>query len=188
MTNPDKKKNFGLSAEQFAELRQKLAAGDDEELFEHIFLLHFKECLNYVIQEDKAPEHLAYDATMDAFLSFRMKVAQGKINYGNLRYLLTRMARQHYYKRAKKESSIGLDLIQDPVSEPDVDFEGNTLDLLTAGWKKLGEACKKLLHAFYYRNKALKDIALATNRKPDALRKQKQRCLDSLRAQLLPGK
>lgn len=181
MINVPEDNNFGLSAERFAELSQQLARGEDEELFEHVFLEHFETCLNFVIQKDQALEHLAYDATMDAFLTFRMKITQGKIHYGNLRYLLTRMARQHYYKRAKKESSIGLDNIQDPAVAPDVDFESSAWDLLADGWSKLGETCKKLLYAFYYRNQALKDIALATDRKPEALRKQKQRCLETLR-------
>jgi len=177
----DKKKNFGLSAEQFNDLRQKLVSGENEQLFEHVFLAHFKECLEYVVKEDRAPDHLAYDATMDAFLTFRMKIVQGKVDYGNLRYLLTRMARQHYYKRAKKESSVSLDLIHDPGVEPDVSFEPAARELLEKGWKVLGDTCKKLLHAFYYRGQALKDIALATKRKPEALRKQKQRCLATLR-------
>ncbi|MEM9526354.1 MAG: hypothetical protein AAGA31_07075 [Bacteroidota bacterium] len=181
MINSQEDNNFGLSAERFTELSQQLANGDGEELFEHIFLVHFQSCLEFVIQKDQAPEHLAYDATMDAFLTFRMKVTQGKITYGNLRYLLTRMARQHYYKRARKESSIGLDTIQDPGVAPDIDFEPSAWDLLASGWSKLGDTCKKLLYAFYYRNQALKAIALATDRKPEALRKQKQRCLQVLK-------
>lgn len=181
MINAQEDNNFGLSAERFTELSQQLAAGEGEELFEHVFLIHFQICLDFVVQKDQAPKDLAYDATMEAFLMFRMKVAEGKITYGNLRYLLTRMARQHYYKKVKKESSIGLDTIQDPAVAPDVDLDASAWDLLSSGWSKLGDACKKLLHAFYYRNQTLKDIALGTDRKPEALRKQKQRCLEALK-------
>jgi len=173
-------KNFGLSEAAFKDLQSKLRTGD-EQLFEHIFLRHFEPCLKYVVSEDKAPEDVAYDATMDAFLTFRMKVAQGKINYGNLRFLLTRMARQHYYKRAKKENSVSLDLIQPPSETPDMELGDSTVELLQKGWKSLGEKCQKLLYAFYYLNQELKDIAAKTNRKPEALRKQKQRCLEQLR-------
>lgn len=173
-------KNFGLSEAAFEELQKKLSTGD-EQLFEHVFLRHFEPCLKYVINEDKAPADVAYDVTMDAFLTFRMKVAQGKIKHGNLRFLLTRMARQHYYKRAKKENSVSLDLIQPPSETPAIDLDDSAAEMLQEGWKSLGEKCRKLLHAFYYLNQELKDIALRTDRKPETLRKQKQRCVERLR-------
>lgn len=185
MTNTEEK-NFGLSEADFKDLQNKLVAGN-EQLFEHIFLRHFEPCLQYVVNEDNAPEDIAYDATMDAFLTFRMKVAQGKINYGNLRFLLTRMARQHYYKRAKKEQSVSLDLIPPPSEIPEVELGDSAVELLQKGWKSLGEKCKKLLYAFYYLNQELKDIATRTDRKPEALRKQKQRCVEKLRGLVATG-
>jgi len=178
----EEKKNFGLSPDRFTELSDKLAHGQDEELFEHIFLIHFQDCLAYVVKEDQAPEHLAYDATMDAFLTFRMKIAQGKIQYGNLRFLLTRMARQHYYKRVKREFNLPLELADEQQVAPEILLEPTVHDLLSKGWEKIGQTCKQLLRDFYYRGKALKEIASATDRKPEALRKQKQRCLADLRA------
>jgi len=178
--NNTEDKNFGLSETVFKELQEKLRTGD-EQLFEHVFLKHFEQCLRFVINEDRAPEALAYDATMEAFLTFRLKVAQGKINYGNLRYLLTRMARQHYYKVAKKEKSVPFELAREPSEMQDTPLEQPTYDLLQRGWKCLGEKCRTLLHSFYYLDQELKDIALLSGRKPEALRKQKQRCLEKLR-------
>lgn len=177
-------KNFNLSESEFNELREKLITGD-QHLFEHIFLQHFQDCLKYVIQQDKAAEDVAYDATMDAFLTFRMKLTQGKINYGNLRFLLTRMARQHYYKRAKKETSVELDLIQNMIADSTITSDSDAMELLQRGWSTLGEKCKQLLHAFYYLNRPMKQIASLSNRKPEALRKQKQRCIDQLRGVVL---
>ena len=183
MTSSEQK-NFDLSEAEFNELREKLVRGD-QHLFEHIFLQHFQKCLDYVIREDKAEEDVAYDATMDAFLTFRMKLVQGKINYGNLRFLLTRMARQHYYKRAKKETSVGLDLIQNMIADTTFTSDTDAMELLQRGWSTLGEKCKQLLHAFYYLNRPMKEIASLSNRKPEALRKQKQRCIDQLRGVVL---
>lgn len=177
-------KNFNLSEAGFNELREKLVKGD-EQLFEHIFLQHFQDCLTFVIREDKAEEDVAYDATMDAFLTFRLKLTQGKINYGNLRFLLTRMARQHYYKRAKKENSVGLDLIQNMISDANFTSDADAMELLQRGWSTLGEKCKQLLHAFYYLGQPMKQIAARSDRKPEALRKQKQRCIDQLRGIVL---
>lgn len=183
MTNREDK-NFGLSEAAFEELRKKLAAGD-EALFEHLFLQHFQPCLAYVIREDQAAEDVAYDAVMDAFLDFRMRVAQGKINYGNLRFLLTRMARQHYYKRAKTEADTALEPLAEAGEEPDLLLDPTATELLQRGWKQLGGKCRELLHAFYYLGKELKDIAAATERTPAALRKQKQRCIETLRGILV---
>lgn len=183
MTNTEDK-NFGLSEAEFDDLKNKCTAGD-EQLFEHVFLKHFESCLAYVIREDKAAEDVAYDSVMDAFVTFRMKVARGKINYGNLRYLLTRMARQHYYKRAKKEADTPFEIVSDPGEEPDFLLDPSATELLQRGWKKLGVKCRELLHSFYYLNQELKDIAASTDRTPAALRKQKQRCVDELRGILV---
>jgi len=182
----EQQKNFGLTESAFAELKEQLLEGS-EKLFEHIFLVHFKDCQQYVIQQDDAPQEIAYDATMDAFLSFRKRIVDGKVVYGNLRYLLTRMARQHYYKRAKKESTVGLDLIVDPSVEPDVKFEPSLYDLLDRGWKTLTKECRELLRAFYYQGRALKEIGAETGTKPDTMRKKKQRCQDQLKAACLAG-
>jgi DNA-directed RNA polymerase specialized sigma24 family protein len=182
----NKDKNFGLAETEFNGLRDKLADGD-EQLFEHVFLQHFEPCLAYVIREDKAAEDVAYDSVMDAFLSFRMKVVQGKINYGNLRYLLTRMARQYYYKRAKKEADTSLEPLNEPGEEPDFMLDPSATELLQKGWKKLGTKCRELLHSFYYLDQELKGIAAATDRTAAAVRKQKQRCIDELRGILESG-
>lgn len=180
----EQQKNFGLTESAFAELKEQLSEGS-EKLFEHIFLVHFKDCQQYVMQQDNAPEEVAYDATMDAFITFRQRLVDDKIKYGNLRFLLTRMARQHYYKRAKKESTVALDLILDPSVEPDVILEPSLYDLLDRGWKTLTQECRELLRAFYYQGRALKDIGKETDTKPDTMRKKKQRCQDQLKAACL---
>ena len=180
----EQQKNFGLTESAFAELKGQLSEGS-EKLFEHIFLAHFKDCQQYVMQQDNAPEEVAYDATMDAFITFRQRLVDDKVKYGNLRFLLTRMARQHYYKRAKKESTVALDLILDPSVEPDVIFEPSLYDLLDRGWKTLTQECRELLRAFYYQGRALKDIGEETGTKPDTMRKKKQRCQDQLKTACL---
>ncbi len=179
MANVDDK-NFGLSEEAFSDLKDKLIEGD-EQLFEHVFLRHFDVCLAYVVREDKAPEHLAYDAVMDALLTFRQKIMTGKITYGNLRYLLTRMARQHYYRRANKESATNFETLPELSEVPVLQLDPSATELLQRGWARLSDKCQQLLRAFYFLNQELKTIAQATGRKPEALRKQKQRCVDQLR-------
>lgn len=180
----NEQKNFGLTEDAFAELKEKLNEGD-QSLFEHIFLVHFKDCMAYVMREDGATEDVAYDATMDAFLAFRDGVARGKISYGNLRFLLTRMARQHYYKKVRKEATGDMEELNDLPVQPDVVLHESLLDVLEKAWNFLGKECKQLLRAFYHHGKSFKEIAAASNRKEAALRKQKQRCVETLRTHAL---
>lgn len=179
MSNTDEI-NFGLTEAEFHELRDKLEQGD-EALFEVVFLSHFEKCYEYVIQEDNASPNQSYDATMEAFYSFRTKIAEGKIKYGNLRFLLTRMARQHFYKSLRRKSPVSLDLIQETPESIHVSFEEETFELLRKAWATLGQSCKELLHAFYYGEQTLKDISASTGQKYVTLRKRKQRCMDKLK-------
>lgn len=172
--------NFNLTKERFNELLLQLRDGE-EQLFEHVFLQHFTDCRAYLIREDGVPEDLAYDATMDAFLAFREYLGRGTITYGNLRYLLTRMARQHLYKRMGRERSVPLDGAALPSLSDDPELESPQLDALRAGWKLLGDKCKSLLRRIYYCQQSMVEIARAEGRKEAAVRKQKGRCVGKLR-------
>lgn len=170
------------------ELTNKLTLGD-QSLFELIFLSHFKDCYNFLLQEDGASADLAYDATMEALYNFRCKVESGKIKYGNLRFLLTRMARQYYYKRLRKEHNDSIEEIRGLIEEEeDASFEEDTFVLLRTAWLSLGDECKKLLHAFYYQNSTLLAIASTTKQSYTVVRKRKQRCVEKLRTMMKGAK
>ena len=177
--NPDK--NFGLSLVDFDRLAEGLRRGD-ERLFETTFLSHFKVCLNYLKHQDKATHDQAYDASMDALLTFRQKIAEGKIKHGNLRFLLTRMARQHFYKSVKRELP-SVDLGEDHIniSEDPISFDTDTMAILEASWQQLGEQCKTLLRKIFFLGNTVAAIAAAEDLKPATLRKRKERCLETLR-------
>ena len=172
-------KNFGLSEETFQQLIRKMKKGDDG-LFETIFLSHFDICLSYVQTKYNATYPNAYDASMDALLSFCKGLMDGSIGYGNLRFLFTQMAGQYYLKWLRKESpkeSIeGIDLPDEEDS-----FDEKSLFRLGKAWDLLGRECRVLLKAFYYKNDQLKDIAEKHQKNPSAIRKQKQRCIEKLR-------
>jgi RNA polymerase sigma factor (sigma-70 family) len=180
--------NFGLTEHQFADLAAKLAQGD-QRLFELAFLRHFTDCYNFLLQEDGAPADLAYDATMEALYNFRCKVEKGKIKYGNLRFLFTRMARQYYYKRLRKENHTSIEEIRVLIDEEeDVSFEEDAFILLRTAWLSLNDECKKLLHAFYYQESTLLEIASATAQGYAVVRKRKQRCVEKLRTMMKGAK
>jgi hypothetical protein len=118
---------------------------------------------------------------MEALLKFRQLVIENRISYGNLRYLLTLMARQEARREGKKSAKI-VSLIQAGLdSTPDADLSNDDYDLLTKAFAQLGEECRHLLRDFYYNKRQLKAIALAVERTPESIRQQKSRCLALLR-------
>lgn len=178
--NDREAQNFGLTEARFEELLDALRWGD-EELFEHIFLQHFASCRSYLVREDQIDEDLAYDATMDALLTFRESLGRGKITYGNLRFLLTRMARQHLYKKLKKERALPLSDQPLPELPDDIELDDTSYGVLQQNWKKLGEKCKNLLEKIYFDGVKILEIASREDRTTKAVQKQKERCVQKLR-------
>ena len=168
--------NFGLSQAAFDEMVHGLRH-KDEQLFERIFLKHFDDCMKYVINNYNASHEDAYDASMDALLDLRTRLVEGRVVYGNLRYLLTKMATQYYMRQQKKNSTREVE-DDDMIEEVEVDQED--LDLLKKAWANLGDACKNLLGLNFYSGMNLADIANLQNKAPAAIRKQKERCLKKL--------
>lgn len=174
-------KNFGLTKERFDELLIALQNGD-EQLFEQVFLSHFNSCVQYLRRNHKASQQDAYDVTMDTLLVFHKRMKAGKVAYGNLRFLFTQMAGQHYRRWIKKQT-ISTDAIDIKAYElPELQLDQTDMQLFDQAWEQLGNACQRLLRAFYYDNVSLKEVALQQSQKPATVRKQKQRCVEQLRA------
>ncbi len=181
LQNSLSEKNFGLTEAEFKQLANSLTQGD-QRLFERVFLAHYKDCLNYLVRKDGLAHAEAYDLTMDTLLLFRDLIIAGKIRYGNLRYLFTRMARQaHLRGKKKKEHLTGMtnSCLEFPEDEPELSQE--EFDILGRAFKSLGKECKHLLRAHYYLRRSLKDIATEEDRAPATVRKQKSRCVATLR-------
>ncbi|MCB0637600.1 MAG: sigma-70 family RNA polymerase sigma factor [Lewinella sp.] len=182
-TKAPAEKNFGLTEAEFLHLAEQLREGKHE-LYEQVFLVHFGSCMDYVKYRCKAPHAEAYDATMEAMLDLCRRIKAGKIGYGNLRYLFTRMACQHYAQANGRNDLFaelaGIDVIdeRDEVTEA-------ALDTLDEAWETLGQPCQRLLRGFYFNRRSLKGIAEQSGRTEAALRKQKQRCLELLRGNFM---
>ena len=172
-------KNFGLSEPDFLKMVEACRKGDDS-MYEKIFLHHFSDCMEYLKRHYKASGEDAYDASMETLLEFLKKLKSGKITYGNLRFLFTKMAGQIYLKWIKKESkkdSIeGLDLIEERAI-----IDQEDLKILNQAWSHLDQDCQILLKAFYYDKIPLNKIAENSGKTPASVRKQKQRCMEKLR-------
>lgn len=171
-------KNFGLTETEFEEMVEQLHAGEDE-IYRRVFLSHFDYCMNYLKKQFGVSHEDAYDATMDALLEFCHRLRAGKIEYGNLRYLFTRISGQRLH-RERKERTAGREEgnLTELVEEVDVGTE--VLEEFSKVWHRFGEPCKTLLYRFYYDRTSLKAISLELNRSEVAIRKQKQRCLEKL--------
>jgi len=172
------KQNFGLTEAAFEEILERMKAGD-EALFEKVFLAQFEACMSFLMYRYKVSRSVAYDVSMDALLKFRKRLLAGKISYGNMRYLFTRMASQFLSDTTKHPTLMLEDMEDDRIDETEVEDE--TLDALDMAWSQLGNECKNLLDHFYYKKVALKSIAIQRGKSEAALRKQKQRCLEKLR-------
>lgn len=178
---PSRSKNFGLTPESFDRLLQELKRGD-ETLFQTIFLAHFQDCIKFISNKYGLQHEKAYDITMDALLLFRRRLLEGKISYGNIRFLFTRMAGQIYLKQANKEiAKVEISEIQGLLNDEDEELDSETLEAFNQAWEQLGTDCRGLLKRFYYYKATLKEIAEEQQKTAAALRKQKQRCIEKLR-------
>jgi len=172
-------KNFGLTEAEFNKLLLELGKGD-ETLFEQVFLTHFEDCCKYLMSTYNASSEDAYDASMNTMLEFCKRLKSGRIAYGNLRFLFTRMAGQVYLKWIKKQNKLtgleNMDLLEAPE-----EIDDETYAVLNKAWNGLLKDCQTLLEAFYYSGATLEHIATELNRSAVAVRKQKQRCMEKLR-------
>lgn len=172
-------KNFNLTEAAFAELLEQVQQGNDE-LYEKVFLTHFDDCCHYLKRNYQASHEDAYDASMETMLEFMNRLQEGKIAYGNLRFLFTRMAGQIYWKWIKKEDK-KRDLQDFQLGAPAETYDEDTLQALHKAWEGLCQDCQHLLQQFYYQGIALKSLAEQLDKPSATLRKQKQRCVEQLR-------
>jgi len=171
-------KNFGLDAKEFDRLVEALKRGNTD-LFKSIFKNHFKDCVSYIQRKYAANYDDAYDASMATILDFRKRLVDDKIAYGNLRFLFTKMASQHFIKAVKGTETASLDNVELPEPEED-GINDEDIKQLSVAWNRLDDACKELLQMNYYGGMKLAEIALQLNKSATAIRKQKERCKSKL--------
>lgn len=172
-------KNFGITESEFNNLISQLKTHETA-FFERVFLTHFNDCVSYLMKNYKALHNDAYDVTMDTMLEFRDRLVQGKIAYGNLRYLFTKMASQIYFRKMKSFKSQEL-LESDIELEEKEEFHPDDIETLKKSWPELGDNCRELLRNHFYGNAKLIEIATEKGISSSTIRKQKERCMNRLR-------
>lgn len=177
---PTLTENFGLTKEEFIKFTDNVRCGD-ETLFLIIFKKHFDSSVTYLSNKFNINKENAHDICMDTMLEFREKLVKGKIQYGNLRYLFTRMAVNNFIDHSTKEKKIktAIDLFLEDMRSENITNEEffRTLETVI---DLLDKKNKKLLNDLYYSDKAYHDIAEEHQISYPALRKRKQRLLNSI--------
>ncbi len=183
MDNP--LQNFGLKAAEFEQLRTDLLRGD-ETLFERVFVKHFDDCRVYLIRNCSAQADDAYDITVETIIAFRKRLIENKVEYGNLRFYFTKMAKDSYLKTVEKNKRMPVGELNineaDRADEAENGFDEDHLKALDSAWVKLGEECKNLLKSHVYDGVQLKLIAQERNEAEANVRKRKERCMDRLKS------
>jgi len=169
--------NFGITRDDFEEMVINLRKGN-ELLFEKIFLGHFQSCLKYLITNYHIDYDQAYDTTMDTLIEFRQKLILGKLSYGNLKYIFTKIATQLLIKKHNKVTQLKQLIIETDFEEADVE---NHLGYLEKAWASLSDDDKMILEQFYYNELPLNQLAIQLNKTDIAVRKQKQRAIEKLK-------
>lgn len=176
----DSSKNFHLSENQFTEMVFRLQSGDNA-LFKQVFIAHSADCINYLQVTYKAEYDEAYDAMLDTMINYRQRLVDGKVSYGNLRFLFLQMASQHYIRQQTAKSKVVYADQFDEAEEEEVSISEDQLSMLGQAWKDLGEVCRDLLKMNFYDGLKLNEIAKKMDKSDVAVRKQKERCLEQLK-------
>jgi DNA-directed RNA polymerase specialized sigma24 family protein len=182
---PNPNDNFGLTKQEFDQFVDKVKRGD-ESLFLKVFNVHFKESVRYIQNKFNIPEEIAHDTCMDALLEFRTKLKSGKISYGNIRYLFTKMAVHRYLDDKKKNNKVR-EAIQIfigakiSLSISEVDF----LSMLNRAIDGLDEPQKHMIREIFYSGKEMEQIIKENDITYATYRKRKQRSIDKLKSTFL---
>ena len=180
------KNNFGLSIDKFNQLVDKLKAGD-ESLLRHIAQNHFDACKKYLMHNCNISEGQAYDTCLDTMLIFRNKLIADKISYGNLNYLYTRMAKNAFIDKIKKDQRIqnAVDLFTMNDRDDNLENEDKMFKALEASIAELDEKSHALVNEIYFSKKDINQVAEDNNISYATLRKRKQRLLGKLKGIIL---
>lgn len=173
-------KNFGLSSNDFNKLVKDLKKNETD-FFKTVFLKHFQKCVTFLQKKYGASFDDAYDATMDALIKFRGLLVDEKLKYGNLSYLFNTMASQIYFKNSNKFKTQEFETMHFELFEPEDQVDEEDLDLINVIWNDMSQSCQELFKFYYYGNMKLIEIAEQEGKKPEAVRKQKERCLKMIR-------
>jgi len=182
---PTTKDNFGLTKSEFDTYVIKLGQGD-ESLFTKVFKSHFHDSVKYLRMKFGIEKETAYDTCMDTLIEFRKKILAGKIQYGNLRYLFTKMALNNYINDLKKsqKTNKAIDVFVSDYNLESVDRQF-FFDVLDKAIDNQDLETKKIVDELFYVGKHVNQVAEESGVSNATMRKRKQRIIDKLKLTFL---
>jgi len=178
---PTTKDNFGLTKSEFEAYVIKLGHGD-ESLFTKVFSTHFHDSVAYLRMKFKIEKEKAYDTCMDTLLEFRKKILENKIQYGNLRYLFTKMALNNYINDIRKDqkTTTAIDVFMKANDLGSVDKQ-YFFEILDQVLDNQDADTKKIVDELFYVGKHVNQVAEESGVTNATMRKRKQRVIDKLK-------
>jgi len=166
---------------------------NDEHTLKLIYKDNFYKTQQYILNNSGSVDE-AKDIFQEAFVTVWENIQDNKFvpqNTSALNGYLYTVAKNKWLNhlnsvRFKKTKSYETN--KHTIDTETVDVKNNTFEkekdvnTVTNAFNRLGEACKKLLEAFYYENKSLRDIAKIFEITEASARNKKYRCTEQLRA------
>lgn len=182
---PNSKDNFGLTKHEFNQFVDKVKNGD-ESLFIRVFNVHFKSSVRYIQNKFSISEESAYDICMDTMIEFRSKLKTGKISYGNIRYLYTKMAVHRYLDGLKKKNKVNeaIQVFMGETSNLSIS-QSEFLSMLNSALGRLDESQRHIIKEIFYSGKDTEQIIEDNDITYTNFRKRKQRSLEKLKSTFL---
>jgi DNA-directed RNA polymerase specialized sigma24 family protein len=170
--------NFGISEQQYLYCIDQAQYGDNS-LLKLVFIDQYNKCAEYLINTLNLDESEARDISMDALLKFWDKFLNSKLRYGNLKYLLTKMAFQlsvKYKVDRRKEKMNLINIHYDENSTNDY-----CIECLLKSFSNLKPVHQQLLQSYYIDDISMVEYAKKENVDEATIRKRKQRAVEMLK-------
>lgn len=164
---------------------------NDEQVLKNLYNENFYKTQQYILNNSGSVEE-AEDMYQDAFVTVWENVQDSKFvpkNASALNGYLYTIAKNKWLNhlnsaRYRKTNSYdtNMNVLNEESTEMNDEFENNDdINEVANAFNRLGEACKKLLSAFYYDNKSLREIAKVFEITEASARNKKYRCTEKLR-------
>lgn len=179
-------KNLGLSEDSFNNLLKELLSGNNK-LFNKLVADWINKLIKLLKKHYPTADFTDIkEAVLSAFEDFWTRTIQGKVKYGNLKWLLMLIAKQHYLKILKKNNNFTV--LPDSFDVLDIDTDWadlnmlQRLDVVMLQFKEKQQQCFELLCDTFYNKKRVTDILSKYDCKDaNSFGKKKSDCLKKMR-------
>lgn len=164
-------------------------AENKNEALEYLYKHSFPTVRQFIIKNNGS-ETDAHDIFQEAIVATWMNIREQKYHFQNgssIEGYLFQIARNKWLDRLRSKSFQSTLRLSDEElarQEPIVDEDDQSQDnlaYLQSLYQRIGDQCKRILKAFYYQKKSLKEISAEMDYDAETLRTMKYRCMMKLR-------